>query len=112
MKPSDRDRQVAEAEEMLGDRLSGVGFAKGLFFGRFLNQKLLPYPDIHSDARTNRAVADLAAFCQQEIDPVAIDRNGEIPESVIRGLGWLGVLAPVCRKNMAVVDSIKRRIVA
>ena len=31
-------------------------------------------------------------FCQDEIDPVAIDRQAEIPQSVIDGLGRLNVL--------------------
>ena len=92
MSSVDRERQMAQAEEVLGDRLHGLGFAKGLFFGQYLGPKLPPYPDLFADPRTNRAVTDLEAFCRQEIDAVAIDRNAEIPDSVVRGLGWLGVL--------------------
>ncbi len=95
----DRERQLAQAEEVLADRLPGLGFAKGLYFGQYFNAKLPPYPQLDADPRTNRAVADLQAFCQQEIDPVAIDRNAEIPDSVIRGLGWLGVLGACLPKE-------------
>ena len=99
MNPTDRDRQLAEAEEVLGDRPAAMSFAKGLFFGRYLNDALPPYPDLDADPRAGRAVADLAAFCKQEIDPVAIDRQAEIPESVVRGLGWLGVLGACLPKE-------------
>ncbi len=99
MRGVDREKQLAQAEEVLGDRLPGLGFAKGLFFGHYFNAKLPPYPDLLSDPRTNRAVADLEAFSQQEIDPVAIDRNAEIPDSVVRGLGWLGVLGACLPKE-------------
>src|SRR5580698_9647415 len=99
MNPTDRDRQLAEAEEVLGDRPATISFAKGLFFGRYLNDALPPYPDLEADPRAGRAVSDLAAFCQQEIDPVAIDRQAEIPDSVVRGLGWLGVLGACMPKE-------------
>ncbi len=39
-----REEQIAEAEELLSDRLPEIGFTKGLYFGRFLNEKLLQYP--------------------------------------------------------------------
>ena len=64
-----------------------------------MNDALPPYPDLEADPRAGRAVADLAAFCQQEIDPVAIDRQAEIPDSVVRGLGWLGVLGACMPKE-------------
>jgi acyl-CoA dehydrogenase family member 9 len=99
MNTADRDKQLAEAEELLEDRLPGIGFAKGLYFGHYLGSKLPAYPDLEGDPRTNRAVADLEAFCSQQVDPVAIDRNAEIPESVIRGLGWLGVLGACLPKD-------------
>jgi alkylation response protein AidB-like acyl-CoA dehydrogenase len=99
MNAADREKQLAQAEEVLGDRLSGIGFAKGLFFGHYLGAKLPPYPALLADPRTNRAVADLEAFGRQEIDPAAIDRNAEIPDSVVRGLGWLGVLGACLPKE-------------
>ena len=36
MAAPDREKQLAEAEEILGDRLQQVGFVKGLFFGHFI----------------------------------------------------------------------------
>ncbi len=86
-----REQQMAEAEELLADRQAGIGFAKGLYFGRYLQPKLLPYP-FHTGQELDRKVTSLRTFCQEQIDPVAIDRNAEIPDSVVRGLGILGVL--------------------
>src|SRR5205085_7120167 len=84
--------QIAEAEELLGDRLAQAGFAKGLYFGSFANEKLLAYPDLSADSATSAQVDELRRFCEAEIDPVAIDREAMIPQSVIDGLGRLGML--------------------
>jgi alkylation response protein AidB-like acyl-CoA dehydrogenase len=92
MAATNREKQIAEAEELLGDRLAEVGFAKGLFFGRFLNDKLLPFPDLSHDADIERRATELRQFCHEHIDPVAIDREAMIPQSVVEGLGRLGVL--------------------
>ncbi|HEX3997318.1 MAG TPA: acyl-CoA dehydrogenase family protein [Pirellulales bacterium] len=91
MADSQREKQIAQAEEMLGDRLAKASFAKGLFFGRFLNDKLLPYP-VGSDQQTERMIAELRQFCTENVDPIAIDREAMIPQSVVDGLGRLGVL--------------------
>src|SRR5215475_9866577 len=87
-----REKQIADAEELLGDRLAKVGFVKGLYFGAFANAKLLPYPDLSADTATATLVDELRGFCQAEIDPVAIDCGAMIPQRVINGLGRLGIL--------------------
>ena len=88
----DHEQQMREAEEVLGDRMHMVGFAKGLFFGQYLGNKLLPYPNLDEDPRTADKVAELRAFCEEHIDAAAIDRAAEIPQSVVDGLGKVGVL--------------------
>ena len=92
MSVPDRNKQVAEAEALLGDRLTQLGFAKGLYFGQYQRARLGEYFDPESNPAIREMVAALADFCRREIDPVAIDRNAMIPESVVRGLGRLGVL--------------------
>ncbi len=99
MSLSQREKQIAEAEELLGDRLQNVGFAKALFFGTFANRKLLPYPDLVADATTAAMAKELRQFCQEEIDPVAIDREAKIPQHVIDGLGKLGMLGACLPKE-------------
>jgi alkylation response protein AidB-like acyl-CoA dehydrogenase len=92
MAPQNRDQQIAEAEELLGDRLQQTGFVKGLFFGQYLGERLLPYPDLKRDAATTELASRLRDFLRSSVDPVAIDRQAEIPQSVISGLGRLGIL--------------------
>jgi len=87
-----REQQIAEAEELFGERLDRAGFAKGLYFGQYKQDRLLPYPDLQADRQAGEMVDGLRRFCDEEIDPVAIDRNSEIPQSVVEGLGRLGVL--------------------
>jgi acyl-CoA dehydrogenase family member 9 len=99
MTATNREKQIAEAEELLGDRLPEVGFAKGLFFGRFLSSKLLPFPDSSHDGEIERRVEELRQFCREQIDPVAIDREAVIPQSVVDGLGRLGVLGACLPKS-------------
>ena len=86
------EEQMKQAEEILGDKVQEVGFAKGLFFGQFLGEKLLPYPDTSHNEPVNRLVADLRQFCAEKVDAVAIDKKAEITQEVISGLGKLGVL--------------------
>ncbi len=84
--------QMAQAEELLGDRLARAGFAKGLYFGHYLADRFVPYPDPGADPQVNQLVEQLHRFCLEQIDPVQIDRQADIPAEVIRGLGRLGVL--------------------
>ncbi len=96
---SQREKQIAEAEELLGDRLEKAGFAKGLFFGAFANRKLLDYPNLAADHQTAALADELRQFCQAEIDPVAIDREALIPQRMIEGLGRMGMLGACLPKE-------------
>lgn len=88
-----REEQIAEAEEMLGDSLNKRGFVKSLYFGNYAPETLPQYPVAAlQDPATKKMADELRAFCKSSIDPVAIDRDERIPDSVIHGLGHLGVL--------------------
>ena len=88
------EQQRKQAEELLFSGPQTLGFAKGLFFGHFNGQLLFPYPELRPDerVRTEQKVAEVRRYCDEHIDPTAIDRNAEIPQSVVDGLGKLGVL--------------------
>ncbi len=90
----ERAKQVRQAEELLFSGPSQSGFAKALFQGEFRGDVLFPYPELNSaeSTRIEEAVARLRAFADTGIDAAAIDRNAEIPRSVIHGLAELGVL--------------------
>ncbi|HUE74629.1 MAG TPA: acyl-CoA dehydrogenase family protein [Pirellulaceae bacterium] len=99
MNEAQRIEQMKQAEEILGDRLQEVGFVKGLFFGQFLHDRLLPYPDLPHDGQVPQLVSDLRQFCRDKVDPVAIDKQAEIPAEVVRGLGKLGILGACLPKS-------------
>jgi acyl-CoA dehydrogenase family protein 9 len=86
-------KQKQQVEEMLAGPET-LGFAKSLFFGRFRGELLFPYPTLPADKakEVEDAVEQVRRFCEEQIDAAAIDRNAEIPRSVIDGLGQLGVL--------------------
>jgi acyl-CoA dehydrogenase family member 9 len=88
------EQQRQQAEELLFSGPQTLGFAKGLFFGHFNAPLLFPYPTLDPAEReeTEKLVADVRRFAEEHIDATAIDRNAEIPASVVEGLGRLGVL--------------------
>jgi alkylation response protein AidB-like acyl-CoA dehydrogenase len=92
--------QKKQAEELLFSEQPKLGFAKALFFGQFQTPLLFPYPELKPEERPSveKAVEAVRAFAHDHIDAAAIDRNADIPQSVIDGLARLGVLgmtAPV-----------------
>jgi len=76
-------REAAQAE---------LGFAGGLFMGRFNLPQIHPFPaqsiedGDHGDAFLQR----LETYLKEHVDPDEIDRIGEIPQEVIDGLAQLG----------------------
>ncbi len=94
-----RARQMREAEELLGPS-DATGFAKALFRGEFRAGAMFPYPELSEAERSlvEKSVREVREFADRQIDASAIDREAEIPESVVKGLADLGVLgmaAPV-----------------
>jgi len=94
------EQQRKQAEELLFSGPQTLGFAKGLYFGRFNANLLFPYPELSREQQEtlDRSLIEVRRFAEEHIDAAAIDRNAEIPADVVRGLGRLGVLgmtAPV-----------------
>src|SRR5438094_2694320 len=94
-------QQQKQAEELLFSGPQTLGFAKGLFFGHFNAPLLFPYPVLRPEEQkvVDEAVAEVRRFCEEEIDPVAIDRDADIPRRVIDGLARLGVLGMAAPKG-------------
>ncbi len=95
------EQQRQEAEELLFSGPQMLGFANGLFFGHFNAPLLFPYPQLsrQEQEETAQTVADVRRFCEEHIDATAIDRNAEIPQSVVDGLARLGVLGLTAPKE-------------
>lgn len=86
--------QKKMAEELLFGEKKKPSFAKQLYFGKF-DPSIFPYPVPNKEEKehADAYIKKLQAFAEKNIDPVAIDKNGEIPRSVIDGLGELGLLS-------------------
>src|SRR5712692_10498907 len=95
------EQQKQQAEELLFSGPQTLGFAKGLFFGHFNAPLIFPYPQIKPVERetVEKAVAELRRFADAKLDPMAIDRNADIPPEVIASLGKLGVLGMTAPKE-------------
>lgn len=97
---TDREKQLAEAEEMFGDRLHRSGFAQRFYFGQVKNGRLPEYPEVEADSQTTERVAALRRFCDEKIDAAKIDRQSLIPDDVVEGLGKLGLLGACLPKSV------------
>ena len=94
------EQQKKQAEELLATNPEALGLVKGMFFGHFNAQFVFPYPQLApaTQSTVDQAVAKMRMFCEQRIESFAIDREKDIPRSVIDGLAEMGVLgmgAPV-----------------
>jgi acyl-CoA dehydrogenase family member 9 len=89
-----RQKEIQQAEELLFAGPQALGFAKGLFQGHFVSDWVMPYPRIPAAQQTelDKSLAELRQFLDKDLDPVAIDREADIPRKVIDGLGRTGVL--------------------
>ena len=89
-----RQKEIAQAEELLFAGPQALGFAKGLFQGHFVSDWVMPYPRIPAAQQTqlDKSMAELRQFLDAELDPAEIDRQADIPHKVIDGLGRVGVL--------------------
>src|SRR3984885_9603412 len=96
-----RQKEIKEAEELLFTGPQALGFAKGLFLGRFVADWAMPYPRIPAaqQAELDKSLAEIRAFLDEHLDPVAIDRNADIPRYLIDGLAHTGVLGMTAPKE-------------
>ena len=67
-------------------------FGSDLFMGRFDASKILPFPEQRAEDRDqgDAFLQRLEKFLREKVDPDAIDRTGEIPDDVIKGMAEMG----------------------
>src|SRR5215467_3055765 len=117
-----RQKEIQQAEELLFAGPQALGFAKGLFRGHFVADWVMPYPRIPAAQQTelDDTLAELRKFLDEHLDAAEIDRQADIPRSVIDGLGRIGVLGMTAPKeyggrgfsqmaNCKVLEEIGRR---
>ena len=89
------EKQKKLLEELLFEKEKNKpSFGKLLYSGLVETEHVFPYPKVDSeeDKAVNDLLIKLRSFCEKEIDPDRIDRQANIPDTVIRGLGDLGIL--------------------
>lgn len=92
---SEQDRKmIADVEIMMGPEPTTMGFAKNMFWGRFRNDLVFPYP---VESQAERAKCDellekLEVYLQTEHPSIEIDQKQYIPEWAIKKLFDLGVM--------------------
>ena len=96
-----RQKEIQQAEELLFAGHQELGFAKGLFLGKFIADWAMPYPRVPAaqQAELDQSLAEVRKFLDENLDPVAIDRDADIPRRVIDGLGHVGVLGMTAPKE-------------
>jgi alkylation response protein AidB-like acyl-CoA dehydrogenase len=117
-----RQKEIQQAEELLFAGPQALGFAKGLFAGHFVSDWVMPYPRISAaqQGELDQTLAELRGFLDHDLDAAEIDRQADIPRSVIDGLGRIGVLGMTAPKeyggrgfsqiaNCKVLEEIGRR---
>lgn len=91
-KMSEGQRAALELAESSRDTRELSGFAASIFDGALDFSLIFPFPAQPADDRGagDAFISKLRTFLENETDPDAIDRDGEIPDSVIDGLAKLG----------------------
>ncbi len=87
-------KMIRDIEVMMGPEPEKMGFAKNLFWGRFRNDLIFPYPQISEDerARCDALLVKLEAYLKNEHPSIEIDQQQIIPEWAIDRLFELGVM--------------------
>lgn len=92
---SEQDQKmIRDIEVMMGPEPGEMGFAKNLFWGRFRNDMIGPYPQVSDEERSkcDALLNKLSDYLKNEHPSIEIDQKQEIPESAIRRLFELGVM--------------------
>lgn len=95
------EQQKKMAEELLFSGKKSDSFAKALYFGVFDSSQVFPFPEPPPNEKkeVDELLKNLKHFIAEKIDPVAIDKNAEIPAEVLNGLGKLGILGMTIPKE-------------
>lgn len=89
---SEGQRVALELAESSRDTRELSGFAASLFDGAPDFSIIFPFPVQSAEDRAegDLFLEKLSAFLEHKTDPDAIDREGEIPDSVFEGLAEMG----------------------
>ncbi len=88
----EESKQIAEASREADWKLPSFG--KGLFLGNLELDLIHPQPSMDPAAieKGEAFLAKMRSFLENEVDPLRIERDGKIPDSVVDGLKEMGAL--------------------
>jgi len=91
-KMSAGQRAALEMAEAARDERQNTGLAAGIFFGEPDFSTLVPFPkqSVEDRDQGDAFISRLKRLLDEHADPDAIDRNGEIPDELLRQLAALG----------------------
>lgn len=92
-KMSSEERAALELTEAARDKTSGPrSFSASLFMGQVDLKSIIPFPSPQPDEkqRSEAFLKKLKTFLDTKVDADQIDKNGEIPAPVIKGLARMG----------------------
>ena len=77
------------------------GFADRLFLGQFAEDELMPYFEQLETAAAagDSMVAKTKGYCDEFVFPDRIDQHSLLPPGIVKGMGNIGVLSMVARKE-------------
>ncbi len=87
-------KMIQDIEVMMGPEPSEMGFVKNLFWGRFREDLVFPYPRESKEekAKVGKLLAELEAYLKNEHPSIEIDRDQHIPQWAIDRLFEIGVM--------------------
>ena len=87
-------KMIEDIEAMMGPEPSQMGFVKNLFWGRFRDELVFPYPQESEEerAKCDGLLEKLGAYLEEEHPSIQIDQEERIPEWCIDRLFELGVM--------------------
>jgi alkylation response protein AidB-like acyl-CoA dehydrogenase len=96
-----KDEQIKMAEELFFSGAPLPSFAKALYAGLFDARRVFPFPEptAEEQATLDDYVKNFNAWMDANLDPDKIDRDADIGDDVIKGLGEQGILSCTIEKE-------------
>lgn len=92
---SEKARAALEVTEEAREEIKHPSFGAQLFMGTFASDMLFPFPEQNPEDKRigDEYIAKLTDFITKNLDPLEVDRTGELPKEYIQGLAKLGAFA-------------------
>ncbi len=92
---SEKARAALEVAEEAREEIKHPSFGSQLFMGTFRSDMLFPFPNQDPEDKKigDEYIAKLTDYITKNLDPIEVDRTGELPKEYIEGLAKLGAFA-------------------